>query len=87
MKMTSQNGRRIGHSEIAALAKQLWEREGRRAGRDLEYWLRAERQLHSAGGGASEAPVRGTAETVATSAGTSRTIRLPDSGANFKPAR
>lgn len=31
------------HGEIAMLAVQLWLAEGRQSGRDLEYWLRAER--------------------------------------------
>ncbi|HEU0039353.1 MAG TPA: DUF2934 domain-containing protein [Verrucomicrobiae bacterium] len=34
--------------KIAALARQLWEQDGRQTGRDLEYWLKAERQLSSA---------------------------------------
>jgi Protein of unknown function (DUF2934) len=35
------------HEEIAERAKQIWEREGRQAGHDVEYWLRAERELLS----------------------------------------
>ncbi len=30
------------------MAAHLWEEEGRLAGRDLEYWLRAEQQLLAA---------------------------------------
>ncbi len=34
------------HQEkVAALARQLWEQDGRQTGRDLEYWLKAEQQL------------------------------------------
>jgi hypothetical protein len=33
------------HEEIARLASDLWQTEGRQSGRDLEYWLRAEQQL------------------------------------------
>ena len=47
MKTNIENHQRVRHEDIAQLAKQLWEREGRQAGRDLEYWLRAERQLLS----------------------------------------
>jgi hypothetical protein len=35
----------IGHEAIAQLAKQIWEQEGCQAGRDLDYWLRAEQVL------------------------------------------
>ena len=33
------------HAQIAAVARQLFEAEGRPAGRDQEYWFRAERML------------------------------------------
>jgi len=33
------------HDRIASLAYQLWEIGGRKPGRDLEYWLQAEKQL------------------------------------------
>jgi len=36
------------HEKIAALARQLWEQDGRQTGRDIEYWLNAEQQLLSA---------------------------------------
>ncbi len=31
--------------EIARVAYQQWEQQGRPAGKDLEFWLRAEQQL------------------------------------------
>ena len=34
--------------EITALAYQIWDKAGRPAGRDLEFWLQAEDQLLSA---------------------------------------
>ena len=34
--------------KIAALARQLWEQDGWQAGRDLDYWLKAEQQLSPA---------------------------------------
>lgn len=37
----------IGHEAIARLAKQIWEQEGCQAGRDLDYWLRAEQVLRT----------------------------------------
>lgn len=43
------------HSEIAARAYHIWEREGRPHGRDLDHWLAAERELR---GGGSVASVR-----------------------------
>jgi hypothetical protein len=35
-------------SSVSRLAYQLWERAGRPAGRDLEFWLSAEQQLRAA---------------------------------------
>ena len=39
----------LNHEAIAVFAAQLWEQEGRPAGRDVEIWLRAEQQLLAAG--------------------------------------
>jgi len=33
------------HAEIAAYAYQLWEADGRRHGRDIDYWLQAQAHL------------------------------------------
>ena len=35
------------HGEIALLASQIWEKEGKPNGRDEEIWLQAEAQLHA----------------------------------------
>ena len=35
------------HEEIAALAHQIWENNGRPAGRDVQFWLQAEQSLLS----------------------------------------
>jgi Protein of unknown function (DUF2934) len=35
-------------ASVSRLAYQLWENAGRPAGRDLEFWLAAEAQLHAA---------------------------------------
>ena len=45
MNATNNNQRQVEHERIAQLAQQIWEREGRQAGHDVEYWLRAEREL------------------------------------------
>ena len=47
MNAKNENTMPVQHEKIAGLAKQMWENEGRQAGRDLEYWLRAEKQLLS----------------------------------------
>jgi DUF2934 family protein len=36
---------RRSRQEIRARAHELWEQDGRPSGRDLEFWLRAEREL------------------------------------------
>jgi hypothetical protein len=38
---------RPSHDDIAALAYEIWERNGRPAGREVEFWLRAEQSLLS----------------------------------------
>ena len=35
------------HDDIAALAHQLWEKNGRPAGQDVEFWLQAEQSLRA----------------------------------------
>lgn len=42
------NNSKPSHEEIARRARELYERSGRRPGRDLENWLEAERELISA---------------------------------------
>ncbi len=79
MKTTSENNPHLDHEEIANLAKQIWEREGRPAGRDLECWLRAERQALSSKNPASNLPRKLPVTGTAQSQGASRAIRLPDS--------
>jgi hypothetical protein len=41
MKTSHETQARPEHRDIANLAKQIWEREGCQAGRDMEYWLQA----------------------------------------------
>ncbi len=38
----------VNRDQVAQRAYQLWEAAGRPAGRDLEYWLQAESEIHSA---------------------------------------
>lgn len=33
------------HEEISKRAREIWEREGRPEGRDMEHWLQAEKEL------------------------------------------
>jgi Protein of unknown function (DUF2934) len=46
--------------EVAKAAFQIWEKEGKPAGRDHDHWLRAKAELEakSAGGAAAAAPVK-----------------------------
>lgn len=53
--------RETAHAEIARRARELWEQEGRPAGRDEEIWLEAERQLR--GINSTESPTPATAES------------------------
>ena len=38
-------GERRIQQEIAARARELWEQNGRPSGRDLEFWLKAEKEI------------------------------------------
>ncbi len=51
MKTANKNDVQVTHEKIAQRAKEIWERDGRQAGKDLEYWLQAERELLSARSG------------------------------------
>jgi hypothetical protein len=44
-------------SAISAVAYQMWEKAGRPAGRDLQFWLDAEAQLRTAAKAAAAKPV------------------------------
>jgi len=37
------------HEEISRRAREIWEREGRPEGRDMEHWLQAETELRQEG--------------------------------------
>ena len=65
--------------EVARLARQIWEREGRQAGRDLEYWLQAEREVLDRRKPASPARPSPATAVAAPSRGAKKPIRLPDS--------
>jgi hypothetical protein len=79
MRTTSENETLAARDDIARLAQQIWEREGRQAGRDLEYWLQAEREL--LGRTNLTSPTRPRLGTVVTvpSQRARKPIRLPDS--------
>jgi len=48
MKNTIEDSIRVKESEIREAAYQRWEKAGRPAGRDLQFWLDAEAQLRTA---------------------------------------
>jgi hypothetical protein len=48
MKTPTDQKPALSRDEIAALAWQIWEKEGSQHGRDQEYWFRAEQQLLAA---------------------------------------
>jgi Protein of unknown function (DUF2934) len=79
MKTTTEHNVQVGHEDIAELARQMWEREGRQVGKDLEYWLRAERQLLSRSDRASKMPPIQATDTSDRSQRRSESINLPDS--------
>jgi hypothetical protein len=54
MNAESNGVTRPTRKEIAARAYKIWEKEGRPPGQELEYWLRAERELTAANSGSQE---------------------------------
>lgn len=56
MTNTTESKTQPSHDEIAAYAYHLWEANGRRQGRDVEYWLQARTQLANRAAKASAAP-------------------------------
>src|ERR1035438_2182890 len=48
MNSTSEQEPVLNQDNIAHLARQIWQSEGGQPGRDLEYWLKAERQIQAA---------------------------------------
>jgi hypothetical protein len=47
MNTTAKTAAKSTHEEIAELAYELWNKASREQGRDLEFWLEAERQFQS----------------------------------------
>jgi hypothetical protein len=45
--VTTETPAQVSHEAIANLARQIWEREGRQPGRDMDYWLQAEREVRA----------------------------------------
>ena len=72
MQDPTQNTTVPSHDDIASVAYNLWEQDGRPEGRDMEFWVRAEQQL--AGGtarrdrstGAEKRPVRAAGDATST---------------------
>jgi hypothetical protein len=48
MDSSAQNKMQPAGHKIAVIAYSLWEKAGRPVGRDIEFWLEAERQINSA---------------------------------------
>jgi hypothetical protein len=74
MNATNEQEQALTHESIANLARQLWQSEGGQEGRDLEYWLKAERQIQAASQTATAKP-----KTPAKNGGATRTT-LPAKG-------
>ncbi|HEV2392287.1 MAG TPA: DUF2934 domain-containing protein [Verrucomicrobiae bacterium] len=55
MKNTIEQSVKVKESEISVVAYQMWEKAGRPAGRDLQFWLDAEGQLRAAAAKAASA--------------------------------
>ena len=47
MNITNPPSAQSYHQAIAAVAHELWDKDGRQPDRDLDYWLEAERQVLS----------------------------------------
>jgi hypothetical protein len=56
MNAKSTGATRPTRKEIAARAYKLWEKEGRPPGQEIEYWLRAARELTAANSASQEPP-------------------------------
>ena len=79
MEPTIEDRPPLEHDQIARTARRIWEQEGRQTGRDLQNWLRAERELLGRRNQASPSrPSPATAVPVP-SQGTRKPIRLPNS--------
>jgi hypothetical protein len=65
MNHTIEHPVRVTESQIGAVAYKLWESAGHPAGRDLEFWLNAEKQLRAAPKAASSTRVAPPAPAVA----------------------
>jgi len=57
MNSTTENSVGVTESQIGVAAYKLWESAGHPAGRDLEFWLNAEKQLRAASKAASSTRV------------------------------
>lgn len=58
-KTTNERDVEPKHDEIARRAREIWENAGCQSGRDLEFWLQAERELLSS----KQAPLNARAST------------------------
>jgi len=82
MQMATEQKQAPNHEEIAILAHDLWYQEGCQDSRDLEYWLRAERQLstNSRRGNGQKGNALVTRKASSTTGKTSTTQPAPQAG-------
>jgi hypothetical protein len=77
MQNTIELSTEVKESEIRLAAYQMWDKAGRPAGRDLQFWLDAEAQLRAATKAASAKPVAPLSAKAPDSNGVHKAARVP----------
>ena len=77
MNSTIEHPVTVTESQIGAMAYKLWESAGHPAGRDLEFWLNAEKQLLAASKVASATRAAAPAAAAADQKVLHQTVRAP----------
>ena len=83
MKNTIEQSVKVKESEISVVAYHLWEKAGYPTGRDLRFWLDAEKQLRAA---AAKAASAATATPISPVASDNKAVRKATNG-QFGPSR
>jgi len=73
----------LNHDDIANLARQIWQSEGSQPGRDLEYWLQAERQILTVRRLGKKQPKTAGAKRPAASASRKKSVSQPAASVGF----
>lgn len=63
MNTNIENAAQLDKKEVGLLAYQLWEKAGRPSGKDLDFWLEAEKQLRNAAQPIPTIPIKMPAPT------------------------